>query len=104
METIELSDNLIRKINDVALDAGNKVISIYEKDFNVQQKSDSSPLTEADLASHQCIVDALSSIAPDIPILSEESADISWAERSAWRTYWLIDPLDGTKEFIKKKW
>ena len=102
METIELSDNLIRKINDVALDAGNKVISIYEKDFNVQQKSDSSPLTEADLASHQCIVDALSSIAPVIPILSEESADISWAERSAWRTYWLIDPLDGTKEFIKK--
>lgn len=97
-----LTEEFVRKINNIAVDAGHKVMAIYEQDFDIQEKSDSSPLTEADLASHRCIVDALSSLTPEIPILSEESADIPWSQRSQWQTYWLIDPLDGTKEFIKR--
>ncbi|MDO6804291.1 3'(2'),5'-bisphosphate nucleotidase CysQ, partial [Wenyingzhuangia sp. 1_MG-2023] len=67
------------------------------------EKSDSSPLTEADLAAHHIICDRLASIS-DYPVLSEESdkEDITWEKRSQWNTYWLVDPLDGTKEFIKK--
>lgn len=102
MDTKLLNEEFVKDINDIAVDAGLKVMSIYERDFDIQEKSDSSPLTEADLASHRCIVDALSSLTPDIPILSEESADIPWSERATWDTYWLIDPLDGTKEFIKR--
>lgn len=102
MENKLLTEDFINKINGIALAAGRKVMSIYERDFDIKEKSDSSPLTEADLASHHCIVDSLSSLTPDLPILSEESADIPWSERSQWKAYWLIDPLDGTKEFIKR--
>ena len=59
-------------------------------------------MTEADIAAHKIIVSALLKLTPEVPILSEESADISWGERQAWSTYWLVDPLDGTKEFIKR--
>jgi len=65
-------------------------------------KKDNSPLTTADLASHTLIIEKLAALTPDIPILSEESASISFAERSSWKNYWLIDPLDGTREFIKR--
>lgn len=91
--------------NDViqlARQAGAAIMEIYNRDFSVDIKADDSPLTEADLASHHCIVDGLKKITPNIPVLSEESASISWQERSQWHTYWLIDPLDGTKEFIKR--
>lgn len=91
--------------NDVvhlAKQAGAAIMEIYNRDFSVDIKADDSPLTEADLASHHCIVDGLKKITPDIPVLSEESATIGWQERSQWQTYWLIDPLDGTKEFIKR--
>lgn len=91
--------------NDViqlAKQAGAAIMEIYNKDFSVDLKADDSPLTEADLASHHCIVDGLKKITPTIPVLSEESATITWQERSQWQTYWLIDPLDGTKEFIKR--
>ncbi|WP_428243106.1 3'(2'),5'-bisphosphate nucleotidase CysQ [Gynuella sp.] len=82
--------------------AGDAIMDIYEKDFAVYDKSDSSPLTEADLASHHLIVDGLKTLTPDIPVLSEESGDTVKSERLDWTRYWLIDPLDGTKEFIKK--
>lgn len=85
----------------IARDAGKAIMDIYDKDFSVYEKSDASPLTEADLAAHHIIVNALAEFT-DYPILSEESADISWQERQSWQTYWLVDPLDGTKEFIKK--
>lgn len=75
---------------------------IYTSDYDVVFKADESPLTAADQASHDLIVDKLSRFYPDIPILSEESNEISWEERHNWKEYWLIDPLDGTKEFIKK--
>ncbi len=87
----------------LASEAGERIMTVYESaDFSVEKKSDDSPLTAADLASHRCIVDALREMTPEYPVLSEESADIPFAERSQWETYWLVDPLDGTREFIKK--
>ena len=82
--------------------AGQAILAIYEKDFAIYDKDDASPLTEADLASHQCIIQGLKELTPDIPVLSEESAIEETADRLNWPRYWLIDPLDGTKEFIKK--
>jgi len=91
----------IQKINEIAHRAGNAILKIYEQDFEIIEKTDKSPLTEADLASHHVIVDALQLQTPEIPVLSEESANIPFDTRKQWQTYWLIDPLDGTKEFIK---
>lgn len=82
--------------------AGREVLSIYERDFSIETKDDNSPLTEADITSHHALVNLLESLAPEVPILSEESTKVSFATRRAWQRYWLIDPLDGTKEFIKK--
>jgi len=92
---------MIEHIKKIAHDAGDAIMNIYEKDFAVYDKSDSSPLTEADLAAHNIIVDGLTAIS-DLPVLSEESASIDWETRQNWDQYWLVDPLDGTKEFIKK--
>ncbi|MNZ71801.1 3'(2'),5'-bisphosphate nucleotidase CysQ [compost metagenome] len=86
----------------LACQAGEAIMAIYARDFTSETKADSSPLTEADLASHHILVAGLQQIAPEIPVLSEESADIAWEVRQAWSRYWLIDPLDGTKEFIKR--
>ena len=83
-----------------AIDAGNAILEIYAQDFEVEFKADESPLTAADKAAHEIIVQALE--ATPYPVLSEESEKISYEERRAWKTYWLVDPLDGTKEFIKK--
>ena len=94
--------SLIQPVTDIAVRAGEKILEIYETDFEVETKDDQSPLTTADKASHNTIVAALAELTPDIPILSEESDAITWEERSQWQEYWLIDPLDGTKEFIKK--
>jgi 3'(2'), 5'-bisphosphate nucleotidase len=93
----------VNKIIDIAKAAGDKILEIYnKKSFNHQPKTDNSPLTEADIASHNLITQQLKKITPKVPILSEESLSISWYERKQWECYWLIDPLDGTKEFIKK--
>ncbi len=86
----------------IARDAGRAILAVYERGFEVAAKQDNSPLTEADLASHRLIVDALAKLTPDTPILSEESAAVPFATRSRWSRYWLVDPLDGTKEFIKR--
>lgn len=85
---------------DAALRAGGAIMEIYKRDFEVEFKADDSPLTEADKAAHHIIVDALEDTG--FPVLSEESRQISYEERKEWKTYWLVDPLDGTKEFIKK--
>lgn len=90
------------QLTEIAIKAGEAILEVYQRDFEITEKSDKSPLTEADLAAHNIIVDALSALTPDIPILSEESAKISYSERQQWQTYWLVDPLDGTREFIKK--
>ena len=82
--------------------AGEGILQIYQGDFDVQLKADASPLTEADLAAHEIIMKGLTILTPDIPVLSEEQANIDWSVRQTWQQYWLVDPLDGTKEFIKK--
>ncbi len=87
---------------DIAKQAGQAIMTIYARDFEITDKADLSPLTEADLASHHCIENALNALTPQIPVLSEESKDSAISERLSWNRYWLIDPLDGTKEFIKK--
>jgi 3'(2'), 5'-bisphosphate nucleotidase len=90
----------ILKSIHAAVDAGNAILEVYHSDFTVTKKADQSPLTLADMRSHEIIVNALSTFG--LPILSEEGKDIPYAEREKWQTYWLIDPLDGTKEFIKR--
>lgn len=86
----------------LAREAGEAILEVYATDFDVQSKDDASPLTRADLASHRRIVAALETLTPDVPIISEESGLPPFAERSAWRRYWLIDPLDGTREFVNR--
>jgi len=94
--------SLLPAVVSIARDAGQEILRIYRSDYEVEFKDDDSPLTAADQAAHNCIVAALKELTPDIPILSEESAEIPFSERSAWQEYWLVDPLDGTKEFIKQ--
>jgi 3'(2'), 5'-bisphosphate nucleotidase len=89
-------------ISGIARAAGDEIMAVYAQDFNVIQKADASPLTQADLAAHRCIVSKLPALDARLPILSEESADIAWSKRRNWSRYWLVDPLDGTREFIKK--
>ncbi len=96
------ADELTRGVIDIARRAGDAILEVYERDFDVEHKDDDSPLTAADLASHRIIVDSLRALTPDIPVLSEESADIAWDTRRAWDRYWLVDPLDGTREFVKR--
>jgi 3'(2'), 5'-bisphosphate nucleotidase len=90
------------EVRALARQAGAKILEIYNSEFAVDEKADKSPLTAADMASHRAIVAGLEKLTPEIPVLSEESAKIPFDERAAWQTYWLIDPLDGTKEFIKR--
>jgi len=82
--------------------AGDAIMAIYEHHIEVQTKEDDSPLTKADLASHRLLTEGLRRITPELPVLSEEGAAQSYAERRGWQRYWLIDPLDGTKEFINR--
>ncbi|HVT33050.1 MAG TPA: inositol monophosphatase family protein, partial [Rhodanobacteraceae bacterium] len=78
------------------------ILRVYESDFAVEHKDDRSPLTAADLASHELIVEGLSALAPRLPVLSEESAGVDRETRARWQRYWLVDPLDGTREFVKR--
>jgi len=93
-----LCDNCV----EIARDAGKKILDIYNTEFDIEHKDDKSPLTNADMASHHTIVNALTALTPDIPILSEESAKLPFDQRKKWNVYWLVDPLDGTREFIKR--
>ncbi len=101
MTQFTLTDELVQQVTQITQQAGQRIMEIYQRDFDISEKNDSSPLTEADLAAHNHIVENLAKIS-DLPILSEESASIDWQERKTWVRYWLVDPLDGTKEFIKK--
>ncbi|UXI67558.1 3'(2'),5'-bisphosphate nucleotidase CysQ [Tahibacter amnicola] len=95
-------ESLCRAACDLARTAGAAILEVYHSEFAVTHKDDRSPLTAADLASHRVIVDGLSALTPDLPVLSEESAEIAFEERARWSRYWLVDPLDGTREFIKR--
>jgi 3'(2'), 5'-bisphosphate nucleotidase len=82
--------------------AGAAIMRVYDGAFAVQHKDDNSPLTLADLESQRIIAEGLARLTPDIPILSEESAQAPWAERKHWNELWVVDPLDGTREFVKR--
>ena len=94
--------SLIEPIVALAEDAGRAILEVYSTDFDVQEKDDESPLTQADLAAHRCISKGLRSLTPDIPIISEESGLPDFSERRQWDRYWIVDPLDGTKEFVNR--
>ena len=89
-------------LRDVARRAGEAVLEVYARDFEVEFKADESPLTEADQRSNDVIVAALQQRYPEIPIIGEEARALDYSERALWESCWLIDPLDGTKEFVKK--
>ncbi len=95
-------EKLCHECVSIARDAGQAILTIYDAGFSVEEKEDKSPLTDADLAAHNLIVKRLTALTPDIPVLSEESAKLPFEERSSWETYWLVDPLDGTREFVKR--
>jgi len=93
---------MLEKIIETAREAGAAILEFYSEDIEVMDKEDDSPLTKADLAAHHIIVDALAEIDPDTPVISEESGVPGYEERKNWTKFWIVDPLDGTKEFIKK--
>ena len=95
---------MLKEIIGIAKEAGEAMLDIYEdaQDVEISRKDDDSPLTKADLASHHIIVDALKKLDPETPIISEESGIPDYEERKGWDKFWIVDPLDGTKEFIKK--
>ncbi|MEM7299004.1 MAG: 3'(2'),5'-bisphosphate nucleotidase CysQ [Bacteroidota bacterium] len=97
--------HLLQDLLETSRKAGSKILTIYEDEVlfdRVDFKADDSPLTMADKAAHELIEADLKELTPDIPILSEEGRNIPYAERAEWDTFWLVDPLDGTKEFIKR--
>lgn len=99
--------NLLAAVRSIARSAGAAIIEVYQRleqpgTVAIERKADASPLTEADLAAHRIIVDGLRALTPDWPVLSEEDADVPLAERSGWSRFWLVDPLDGTKEFLSR--
>lgn len=95
--------NLLDRVATLAHQAGAAILEVYHSsEHQVTYKEDASPLTAADLASHRAIVAGLEELEPRLPILSEEGADMPFAERRGWRRFWLVDPLDGTKEFLKR--
>ena len=93
--------NTLLEILNIALEAGEEILKVYNQNIVVKSKEDNSPLTIADINSNKIIINRLQNLKPNFPILSEESL-IDWNERKDWNKYWLIDPLDGTKEFINK--
>jgi 3'(2'), 5'-bisphosphate nucleotidase len=100
--TQDLSDLLPEVIN-IAREAGELILDYYQTNtYEAFTKDDSTPVTSADLAAHERITSRLNALTPNIPVLSEEAADISLDKRSQWPTYWLVDPLDGTQEFIAR--
>lgn len=92
--------NWLPAVLEFARSAGDRILAVYNSDLAVRRKDDNTPVTAADLAAHQTLIDGLSRLTPQLPILSEESQQIPFGERSRWRRYWLVDPLDGTREFI----
>ncbi len=89
-------------LGGIARLAGQAIMQIYATDFTVEHKEDDSPITQADRAANQVIVESLTALHPDIPILSEESKQAAYAQRKAWKRFWLVDPMDGTKEFVAR--
>lgn len=97
-----LNEALHDELLNIITRSGEAILEVYDSDFAVQNKEDQSPLTQADLAAHAIIVEGLLAATPDIPIISEESEPPPYDVRAGWQRYWLVDPLDGTKEFVNR--
>lgn len=95
-------NSLVCRALSVADQTGAEVMKIYQTDFEVNFKADESPITAADLAAHRVIDQALAELSPDIPVLSEEAAAIPWSTRRHWHRFWLVDPIDGTRDFTQR--
>ncbi|HKL64262.1 MAG TPA: 3'(2'),5'-bisphosphate nucleotidase CysQ [Woeseiaceae bacterium] len=93
---------LLKSVVAIARSSGQAILEVYETDFDVESKQDDSPITAADRAAHDIIVQGLTRLTPGMPVLSEEDGMPFYGERSAWQRYWLVDPLDGTKEFVNR--
>ncbi|MDF9393028.1 MULTISPECIES: 3'(2'),5'-bisphosphate nucleotidase CysQ [Methylococcus] len=102
MPIMKEPSRLLESVVALAKEAGRTILAIYDSEFSVAQKSDQSPLTMADLASHELIVAGLARLRPQFPVLSEESTASAFKDRKNWPSLWLVDPLDGTKEFVKR--
>ncbi len=94
--------SMIDPLVALARDAGRAILEVYATDFGVHSKEDASPVTDADLAANDCIIAGLRALTPELPIISEESGLPPYEVRSEWSRYWLIDPLDGTREFVDR--
>ena len=94
--------SLLAALSPIVNAASNEIIEVYRRDPEVHKKADDSPVTDADLRANVIILAGLARLTPDIPIISEETAAASFQERQHWKRYWLVDPLDGTREFIKR--
>ena len=92
----------MQSVISIVLEAGRAIMRVYQDEIRVSRKADNSPLTQADLAAHNIIMDRLAALRPGLPVISEESISIPYEERIKWDRYWLVDPLDGTREFIKR--
>ena len=93
---------LMRAAHSLAIEAGNKILEIYKKGFEINRKADLSPVTTADLAAHRIIKRGFARLTPELPLLSEEDQHLGFADRKSWQRFWLVDPLDGTREFIER--
>ncbi len=101
MEKHDLKE-LLDPVIQIAYQAGKVIMEVYDAGFSVEQKTDHTPVTEADLAANKVIESSLKELTPHLPILTEEAKPTPYSERQTWPRYWLIDPLDGTREFIKR--
>jgi 3'(2'), 5'-bisphosphate nucleotidase len=95
-------NRLLLEVTALAREAGRAILDVYASTFTVTNKEDMSPLTEADLRSEKLILAGLKRIAPEIPVLSEEAVKLPWATRRNWSSLWVVDPLDGTREFVQR--
>lgn len=100
--TMQFNEIDIEKVKQIAIEAGIAIMEIYKEDFSIEYKEDQSPLTQADLEANSIICESLIKLYPNILLMSEENKQIEYDERKDWEYYWCIDPIDGTKEFIKK--
>src|SRR5579864_3933841 len=98
-----VSPALLEQVAGIARAAGGEILEVYAGGVLASTaKADASPLTAADLRAHRLILERLKELTPELPVLSEESADVAFATRSRWSRYWLVDPLDGTREFLSR--
>jgi len=101
-QMIKLEQKLLKQVITIAREAGKAILDVYQQDFEVEKKVDNSPLTLADKLANEIIISSLNKLTPAIPMLSEESDMIGYEQRRNWDEFWLIDPLDGTREFVKR--